>query len=73
MKKLLLALTCITLSSCMRNATVTCYSNGTLIYHTESAQSVVMTEGGSFNIIEKDGSHKQVKADCLVADKPQGQ
>lgn len=72
MKKLLLALACIALSSCMKNATVTCYSNGNLIYHTESAKSVVMTEGGSFSIVEKDGSHKQIKADCLVTDNPQG-
>ena len=72
MNKLLLALTCISLSSCMKNATVTCYSNGNLIYHTESAQSVVITEGGAFNIVEKDGSYRQIKADCIVSDNPQG-
>lgn len=72
MNKLLIIAACISLSSCMRNATVTCYSNGNLIYHTESAKQVVMTEGGSFNIYEKDGSHKQVKADCVVTENPKG-
>lgn len=87
MKKLLLALACIALSSCsvnksiseechqyascVKGATITCYSNGVIIYNAEVALSH-MSDGGSFKIVEKDGSRKRVKADCIVTDNPQG-
>ena len=89
MNKLLLALACIMLASCSVNklnpattctqyasciavATINCYSSGLPIYHAEGVRIRIST-GGSFDIIEKDGSHKQVKADCLVAEKQQSE
>ena len=89
MNKLLLALVCTALSSCSGNksnpattcaqyasciavATINCYSSGLPIYHAEGVRIRINT-GGSFDIIEKDGSHKQVKADCLVAEKQQSE
>ena len=66
--RLVIVVATMLLASCMKNATVDCYTNGRLMYHTEGA-TVISSESNSILVTEKDGTKRAIKGDCIVTEK----